>query len=331
MNTTAALAHSITWKSSKQSYLTTRILADRDLVDDCLRGYAYFRWADDIIDTASLSYAERHAFISRQKGLIERLYCGEQPLDLCPEEMMLAELVRNDRGMNSGLRSFIDNFMYVIAFDAGRHNRVIRREELLVYTERLAAAVMDGIQYFIGNGHIYPRTSERLKAVSGAHITHMLRDMSEDLPGGIINIAIDDLQIYGIQSMSADEPGMRAWVRAQVKRARSYFGEGKRYIDTLDVLRCKLAGVWYCARFERILNAIERDGYRLRAEYPERHSITAWLVMGWLGIAIICKHYAGRFRQTLSRHNRPCPVRKLVDDARICSPALPHRASHMTD
>ncbi len=49
-NTTARLARRITWASSKQSYLTARLLADRDLADDCLRAYAYFRWADDRID-----------------------------------------------------------------------------------------------------------------------------------------------------------------------------------------------------------------------------------------------------------------------------------------
>jgi len=31
---TATLARSITWASSKQSYLTARLLADRQLVDD---------------------------------------------------------------------------------------------------------------------------------------------------------------------------------------------------------------------------------------------------------------------------------------------------------
>ena len=50
ITTTARLARSITWASSKQSYLTARLLADRDLVDDCLRAYAYFRWVDDMVD-----------------------------------------------------------------------------------------------------------------------------------------------------------------------------------------------------------------------------------------------------------------------------------------
>ena len=52
-NVTATLARSITWASSKQSYIIARLLVDKDLVNDCLRAYAYFRWADDVIDVSA--------------------------------------------------------------------------------------------------------------------------------------------------------------------------------------------------------------------------------------------------------------------------------------
>ena len=146
MNTTAALAHSTTWKGSKQSYLTARLLVDRGMVDDCLRGYAYFRWADDMIDIFMKTSAERTAFIARQKMLIETLYLGERCADLCPEEEMLADLIAHDRGPDGGLRSFIENFMAVIEFDANRNGRLVTRQEMGTYTAWLALAVMDGIQ-----------------------------------------------------------------------------------------------------------------------------------------------------------------------------------------
>jgi hypothetical protein len=152
MKTSAALAHSITWKSSKQSYLTALLLADRDLVDDCLRAYAYFRWADDAIDISLQSSDERTPFIIRQKMLIEKLYQGERPIDLCPQEEMLGDLVEYDRGPDSGLRSFIRHFMAVIEFDTDRKGRLVSREDLTIYTAHLATAVMDGLHYFIGNG-----------------------------------------------------------------------------------------------------------------------------------------------------------------------------------
>jgi len=301
MNTTAALAHSITWAGSKQSYLTARLLADRDLVDDCLRAYAYFRWADDVVDISLQSGAERTAFIARQKMLIENLYRGDRSADLRPEEEMLADLIAHDRGPDSGLRSFIFNFMAVIEFDARRNGRLVTRWELSAYTAWLATAVMDGIQYFIGNGHPYPKTADRTLAVVGAHLVHMLRDTLEDLPAGFVNVPAEDIQGRGIRLEEVESESFRLWVGEQVERARVCLQAGKRYSDSLEVLRCKLAGAWYCARFEWFLNAIQRDGYRLRRTYPERHNLAVWAEMAGLGVTITLRHVAGRIQRGFSR------------------------------
>jgi phytoene synthase len=297
MDATARLAHRITWGSSKQSYLTAILLADRDLADDCLRAYAYFRWADDIIDLKSQSEEECNAFIARQSELIERLYRGETPDGLSPEEEILSDLIAHDHAPDSGLRSFIYNFMAVIAFDATRRGRTVTRWELSAYTSRLATAVMDGLLYFIDNGHPYPKTPERTLAVLGAHYTHMLRDLRQDLPAGFINIPAEDLAAYGIDPADPGGEPLRRWTCAQVRQARDYFRAGRRYIESLDNLRCKLAGMWYCARFERLLDAIEREGYCLRCEYRERHSLSAWLATAWLGVTVVTGHLAGRIWQ----------------------------------
>jgi phytoene/squalene synthetase len=297
INASARLARSITWKSSKQSYLTARLLADGDLVDDCLRAYAYFRWVDDTVDISLRSTEERMEFIARQKNLIGRLYLHERPLELSPEEEMLADLIGHDRGQNSGLQSFIRHFMAVIEFDAHRTGRLVGRQELAAYTSCLGTAVMDGLLYFIGNGHPYPRTPERNLAVVGAHLTHMLRDTLEDLPVGFINIPAEDIEKNGIDLEKAESEPFRQWVRAQVEQARTCFQAGKTYIDSLEVLRARLAGVWYCARFECILNAIERDGYRLRMEYPERKCLGTWLKMIYLALAVIFQHHRRQIKK----------------------------------
>ncbi|MBN1305610.1 MAG: squalene/phytoene synthase family protein [Anaerolineales bacterium] len=295
MNSPSAyLAHRITWQSSKQSYLTALLLADRDLVDDCLRAYAYFRWADDMVDEVLTDREERQAFIRRQQELAAGLYRGERPDGLCPQERMLADLVHHDRGPGSGLRSFIEKFMGVIAFDANRRGEAISRLELEIYTERLGCAVMDGLLYFIGNGHPYTRTPQRFQAVIGAHMTHMLRDMLEDLPLGFINIPQEDLEAGCFALADAGAEASRCWVRGQVAEARGRLRRGLRYIETLDLLRCKLAGVWYCARFELVLEAIERDGYRLRCSYPERKNLQAWLRMLRLGLVVAAGHFFGK-------------------------------------
>ena len=97
------------------------------------------------------------------------------------------------------------------------------------------------------------------------------------------------------------------WVREQVELARYFFRQGKAYIHSLAVLRCKLAGVWYCARFECILNAIEQDGYRLRSKYCERHALKTWLEMFRLGFVVTWKHLAGRIRSWIA----PAPSNRM--------------------
>ena len=304
VNASARLARSITWASSKQSYLTARLLADPKLADDCLRAYAYFRWADDTVDITLQTFAERATFIARQKSLIDRLYRCECLSDLAPEEVMLADLIAHDTGPNSGLRSFIYNFMAVIEFDAFRRGRPISRRELSNYTNCLGTAVMDGLLYFICNGHPYPRTPDRNLAVVGAHLTHMLRDTLEDLPAGFINIPSEDLQARHIDLNDPHSETFRQWVRDQVGQAEVCFLAGRSYIDSLEDLRAKLAGVWYCARFHCILDAIKKDGYILRQDYPERKCLAAWLRMGSLALQVVIQHL---WRQ-LPRISLPLPT-----------------------
>lgn len=291
---TAALARSITWKSSKQTYFTARLLADRDLVNDCYRAYGYFRWADDIVDIACQSRDERVSFISRQRQLIDRLYRHERPNDLKLEEEIVADLISHDRAEYSRLQSFVRNFLAILEFDARRKGQLISQSELTWYSNCLGKSVTDAIQYFVANGHPYPASEDRYLAATAAHITHMLRDMSPDIADGYINIPREHLEEHGIRPQDMDSPPFRAWVRDRVAQARKYFREGKRYLDGLDVLRCKIAGYWYCARFEGVLDTIERDGYVLRPVYNERRKLSTWSRIAWLAASITLRHTARR-------------------------------------
>ncbi len=67
-------------------------------------------------------------------------------------------------------------------------------------------------------------------------------------------------------------------------------------IDSLNVLRAKLAGIWNCARFSCILTSIKRDGYVLRQEYPERKCVKTWLRMGLLALKVVVQNHLQAFR-----------------------------------
>jgi len=274
-----ALAPSITREASTQTYFTIRYLVDNPLVADAYRAYAYFRWVDDVLDQEQLAGTDRLAFLARQQEIITRCCQGDWPAGLRPEEKLVADLIHNDRTEHSGLRIYINQMMAVMAFDANRKGRLISQEELAAYTRSLATAVTEALHYFIGHDDGSPQDETRYYAVTGAHITHMLRDAIEDAAVGYYNIPKDYLEANGICPTDVNHAAYRSWVHSQVQLARAYFATGRSYLARVENFRCRLAGYAYIARFEVVLDAIEKDDYRLRSAYPERKSKKAGLRM----------------------------------------------------
>ena len=279
------LAALITKKASKQTYYTIRLFADRDRVEDAYRAYAYLRWVDDVIDEVDCLYEKRIAFTERQKFLLDSCYRGETPHDLCAEEKMLADLVRCDAEKNSGLQTYLRNMMDAMLFDAWRRGRVISQAELSEYSHKLAKAVTEALYYFIGHEDPSPCHEARYLAVTAAHITHMLRDAVEDVDNGYYNCPREILSARSISPRDLSSPVYREWVCSRVKLAREYFKRGRECTAQVKNLRCRLAAYAYIARFEWMLDSIERDHYCLRAEYPERKSLRTGVQIIWATVA----------------------------------------------
>ena len=278
-----APAASITRAASMQSYLTIRWLADRAHRADAFALYAYFRWLDDMVDEHLPDRRRRVCFVDRQRDLLARAVDGTTSSDVSPEEALLPYLLRDHRpldGDDGGLVVSLTSMLDVMEFDARRRGRTVTQHELDGYTHVLAVAVTEALHHCIGHGCRSPRDDSRYLAVNGAHVAHMLRDLVEDFAAGYVNVPAE---LIGDGHASTDlladlhAPGMRAWVRDRVELSRSLFAEGRHYLAQVDSLRCRLAGHAYIARFEWVLDAIERDGYRLRPGDPERATLRGGL------------------------------------------------------
>ena len=138
-----SLAAAITKSASKQSYYTIRFFVDRQRVADAYRAYGYFRWVDDVLDAEAGTRPEKIAFINREVSLLEACYRGETLDNLCAEEWMLVDLIRNDREENSGLQAYLRNMMGVMIFDVQRRGRLITQAELSEYSRMLATSVTE--------------------------------------------------------------------------------------------------------------------------------------------------------------------------------------------
>jgi phytoene/squalene synthetase len=302
------LAPAFTKTASKQTYYTIRFLADRERVADAYRAYAYFRWVDDTLDAESVSASERSDFLERQKSLLEKCYRGEAPQEATLAENMLIELVGHDHEKNSGLQSYLRNMMQVMEFDAKRRGRLISQNELNQYTHWLAGAVTEAMHYFIGHNCFSPQDETRYLAVSAAHITHMLRDTFDDMQVGYYNIPREVLEAHHIGPQDVQSDAYRAWVKSRVHLAREYFKTGKGYFARIQNPRCRLASLAYIARFEWLLDTMERESYFLRPQYNERKSVGTGLRMSWLTfLSLINLRGMGALPQSDVSH----PLRKL--------------------
>jgi hypothetical protein len=276
------LAATMTRTASKQTYYTIRFLVDTGLVADAYRAYAYFRWVDDWLDQKPRPRTERLAFVKRQQALIDGCAHRDPLADLTPEECLLANLIQRDTEENSGLQAYIRNMMAVMAFDADRRGQLISQRELNDYTHWLAVAVTEALHYFIGHNCASPHGEMRYMAVTGAHITHMLRDALEDANLGYYNIPSEVIAANGIAPWDVESNAYRDWVKERVCNARACFRIGRDYLAHVENLRCRIAGYAYIHRFEAILDTIERTGYVLQDRYPERKGSGRGVEMiGW--------------------------------------------------
>jgi len=280
-------ASAITKGASKQTYYTIRFLVDHERIDDAYRAYGYFRWVDDTLDADSASGSNRMTFLERQKSLLEQCSRGETPQDISVQENMLLELVQHDQENNSGLQLYLRNMMRVMEFDARRRGRLVSEVELNEYTSWLSVAVMEAIHHFIGHDDFSPQDETRYLAVSGAHITHMLRDTFDDVQLGYYNIPREVLEINRMNPQDVQSDAYRAWVENRVLLAREYFKAGKDYFARVQNPRCRLACFAYISRFEWLLDTVEREGYRLRSQYQERKSTRTGLLMSWLTLSSV--------------------------------------------
>ncbi len=281
MYQTAALAAAITRKASLQTYLTVRLLVDRERVANAFRAYAYFRWVDDWIDAEGRQATERFQFLQRESALIEACYQGRTPFEVTAEEAMLVDLVRSDPSPRSGLASYIHNLMAALTFDSDRRGHLISQSELNAYTHSLAIAVTEALHYFIDHDQASPRTSARYLSVTAAHITHMLRDTRADLEAGYFNIPVEVLRSRQISAEDVEAPGYRDWIRSRVELARGYFRGGREFVSQLESGRRRIAYFAYISRFETVLDMLERDEWQLRPDYDERKSLGNALRMAW--------------------------------------------------
>ncbi len=99
-------------------------------------------------------------------------------------------------------------------------------------------------------------------------IAHKLRDLDDDLRAGYLDVPCELLTDGRVSPHDRQAHALRAWVRDRVEPAPSYFTTGRQYLARTANAHCRRAGHAYIARFEWVLDAVERIADDL---HHERH------------------------------------------------------------
>jgi phytoene/squalene synthetase len=293
-------ARELTRAASRQTFYTIRFLVDRARREDAYCAYAYFRWVDDTLDAEGPTDFERRSFLERQETLLDVCLRGQAPQAPSALEAMLVELVGRSGSVDGGLETYLRNMMRVLRFDVERRGHLISQVELDDYTGVLARAVTEAMHYFIGNGAVAPMDDTRYRAVTGAHVLHMLRDTCADVRAGYFNVPRERLETFSIGPGDIHSDGYRAWVAERVQLARACFLDGRGYLARVEAPRHRLAVLAYMARFEWLIPTLKRDDYRLRPRYPEARRLTTGLRMSWLTMAWMAGLERGQASQPIT-------------------------------
>ena len=214
----------------------------------CFAAYAYVRWLDDQIDKPCPTISDQgKGLLSKHRNLISK----GMPLQA---NVMLPEAILESVGLleilPDAVRSSLATLLDCIAYDLLRRGRIPVRKELDEWILRESKALDSLIQYFCA-GVMLRSTGARL--ASAAKITHIVRDVVEDIDSGMVNITSEASAAMGIDVptviFTRDFPRLRPWISLMNSTADRQFRRAWKHIHLHPSLRYKFATALLSAKY----------------------------------------------------------------------------------
>ncbi len=218
--------------------------------------YAFCREADDTVDETNDAQVAR-ARLDWWRQEIDRLFAGE------PQHPVTRALAPHLQSCNIGraqLVEIIDGMQMDLDQD-----RYLDFEGLRLYCHRVAGVVGTLAAGIFGAQR--PSTLEYAERLGLAfQLTNIIRDVGEDARKGRVYLPIDELQRFDVpvHEVLAVRPSERfvSLMRFQAQRAREQYRQAFALLEP-DERRAQRPGLAMAAIYARLLDEIERDGFRV--------------------------------------------------------------------
>ena len=218
--------------------------------------YAYCREVDDTVDEATDPQVAR-ARLDWWRGEIERLFAGDPQH---PVTRAMAPHLAPCAIDRASLVAIIDGMQMDLEQD-----RYADFEGLRLYCHRVA-----GVVGVLAAGIFGARSAGTLAYAEqlglAFQLTNIVRDVGEDARKGRIYLPLEDLQRFGVPAheILAARPSDRfvALMRFEAERARACYRQAFALLEPAE-RRPQRPGLMMAAIYARLLDEIERDGFRV--------------------------------------------------------------------
>lgn len=220
-------------------------------------GNFYWRDVDDIADKDKplpSRYHTRQEYLETKKTTIQKLFFEPNTVVYGDrQDILLADYYNIGRRLGIDLSQESLDILESIAFDEerARQRKLLTQDELDNYFELLDPACIKGALKGAGENF----DPEEFHPLSMAVRTFFnLRDFPKDFKDGLVNISIEDIDKYGIDStrlegrssieqLIAYEP-MKRWYQDQTKTGLRYLDESKERLKKLNLKRITRFVLW---------------------------------------------------------------------------------------
>lgn len=203
--------------------------------------YAYFRWADDVVDAPARDTARVREFMVRQDGIIRGAITPQQPAEraLC---WALA-----DTQLGPRLQPAVERMAEALCYDAHRDANPIPATDLQRQVERIGDAFVEAI-WVCSGGEGAPAAPALLLA-RAATATHMLRDRVEDQALGYCNLPRER---FGAE-VPPPGPELDAWLEERATEVGGWFEQGLAEVGAIQPTRTRRLVQLLGKRYHRVL------------------------------------------------------------------------------
>ncbi|HEX7272903.1 MAG TPA: presqualene diphosphate synthase HpnD [Casimicrobiaceae bacterium] len=233
--------------------------------------YAFCREVDDVVDeVADVGLA--HIKLAWWRGEIAAVFSGRPQH---PVALALQGAVKPFGLPEEHFQSIIDGMEMDL-----RQTRYLDFATLESYCHHVAGVVGLLSAEIFGYGD--PRTRDYARDLGIAfQLTNIIRDVGEDASRGRVYLPQDELASFGVTDADLFQrrttPGFEALMEHQVARARSWYARSLAALPRAD-RRAQRPGLIMAAIYRRLLDEIERDGFRVL----DRRVVLTPLTKAWL-------------------------------------------------